>query len=98
MVNPQIIDHSEKIVNDWEWCLSIPIAEPQEARIYGKVPRYESITVTHQDEYWNIILNTYHDLVARIIQHEIDHLDGKLFIDTVDMMTLCSYEEYIKQI
>lgn len=97
MINPQIISHGETIIIDREWCLSIPKPET-ESQIFGKVPRFQSIHITYMDPQWNLIQCDYGDFVARIIQHEIDHLEGKLFLDIVDMKTLCSYEEYTKQL
>jgi peptide deformylase len=77
MLNPRIIDHSADKVKDWEGCLSIP-------GIRGLVPRYRTVTV----EYWNrqgqCQQQQLTDFVARIFQHELDHLNGIVFLDRVE--------------
>lgn len=74
MINPLITHHNEKIVIEEEWCLSLP-------GIRGLVPRRSEITVQYQDVYAHHHTATLKWLDARIVQHEIDHLDGILFID-----------------
>jgi peptide deformylase len=73
-INPTIL--SEK-GEEWEFeegCLSIP-------NIREKVSRKESLRVRYYDEDWNLLEEEYDGLKARIIQHEYDHIEGKLFID-----------------
>ncbi|MEP6513892.1 MAG: peptide deformylase, partial [Parafilimonas sp.] len=63
--------------NEWnynEGCLSIP-------KIREEVIRPESITLKYLDENFQPHTGTFHGLTARIIQHEYDHIEGKLFID-----------------
>ena len=74
MVNPEIIAHSENKILHNEGCLSLP-------REYADVERWETVTVRYLDE--NGIQKTYaaDGLLAIAMQHEIDHLDGILFID-----------------
>jgi len=77
MINPRITTHGTQVVKDWEGCLSVP-------NVRGLVPRYQEITVeytTIEDEIKQEILT---DFVARIFQHELDHLDGILFVDRVE--------------
>ena len=57
-----------------EGCLSVP-------NIRAKIKRPETITLKYQDLDENFHENTFTGLVSRIIQHELDHLQGKLFID-----------------
>ncbi|MFH0857366.1 MAG: peptide deformylase [Candidatus Magasanikbacteria bacterium] len=74
LVNPKFKPMSRKKEVDIEGCLSVP-------KIFGKVRRYKSISVTALDRNGNPLefeANTY---FARVIQHEIDHLQGILFID-----------------
>ena len=59
---------------DEEGCLSVPLT-------YGKVRRYRKIKVKAWDEEGKVLNFTADDFFARIIQHEIDHLEGILFID-----------------
>jgi peptide deformylase len=92
MINPQIIDHSAEIVKGWEGCLSIP-------GIRGLVPRYEAIQVEYIDQYGEGQKQELTGFVARIFQHEFDHLQGMLFIDRVestrDLMTEAEYQKQV---
>ena len=74
MINPVIIDHSEEIDVGTEWCLSLPWLQ-------WKVQRYHTITVTYKDLNNQKKTLRLQGLDARIVQHEIDHLDGILYID-----------------
>jgi peptide deformylase len=88
MINPKIIDHSRKIIKDWEGCLSVP-------GIRGLVPRYKWVTVQYIDRKGKIKHQKLVDFVARIFQHECDHLDGIVFLDRVEStQELVSEEEY----
>ncbi len=92
MINPQIIDHSAEIVKGWEGCLSIP-------GIRGLVPRYEAIEVEYIDQFGEYQKQELTGFVARIFQHEFDHLEGMLFIDRVEStQDLMTEEEYQKQV
>ncbi len=73
-INPEIIDRSAEIDRDEEGCLSL-------LSIYGDVPRAAAITLQYTDPEGNEKLLEAEGLLARAIQHEIDHLDGILFID-----------------
>lgn len=77
IINPVILAHSEEKIKDWEGCLSIP-------GIRGLVPRYKSIDVTFTDRTGKQITKTFNDFVARIFQHELDHLNGIVFLDQLD--------------
>jgi len=74
VANPKIIKTSRKIVNGVEACLSIP-------GYAGEVDRHEMVVITGQDRYGEDIRIKAKGWLARIFQHEIDHLDGQLFID-----------------
>lgn len=74
--NPEIISTSEKTKVFFEGCLSIP-------NIYGEVTRPISIEVKYQDEKGETIKKRLHGLSAWIFQHEVDHLNGGLFMDKV---------------
>jgi peptide deformylase len=74
IVNPEIVWKSRELVDGIEGCLSIP-------GYLGEVTRHESIRVRAQDRYGNKIRLRLKGWTARIFQHEIDHLDGVLFID-----------------
>lgn len=75
-INPKIISTSSKNKLFFEGCLSVP-------NHYGEVKRPIGVTVTYQDEKGKIINKTLTGTPAWIFQHEIDHLDGILFVDRV---------------
>ena len=74
MINPVIIDHSETTDIHDEGCLSVP-------EQYAPVERYETVTVEYTDENGKKQTLFADGLLAICIQHELEHLDGKLFID-----------------
>jgi peptide deformylase len=76
LINPEIVALEGKIVDE-EGCLSVP-------GVYAKVQRAERATIRALDERGQPYEMTGEGLLARAFQHEIDHLDGKLFIDRLD--------------
>jgi peptide deformylase len=92
MINPRILSHSDEIVKDWEGCLSVPDTR-------GLVPRYREITVEYTTKAGETKQEILTDFVARIFQHELDHLDGILFIDRIqdpaDFFTEAEYRQII---
>ena len=75
-INPQIV---ELAGDDWKYnegCLSIP-------KVREDVYRAEEVTLTFQDENFQSHTATYDGITARIILHEYDHIEGKLFIDHI---------------
>lgn len=92
MINPQITPIGAEVVKDWEGCLSVP-------GIRGLVPRSRVISVEYQDRNGNNQQRTFQDFVARIVQHECDHLQGYIFIDRVEATReLITENEYHKLI
>lgn len=79
-INPRIVSKSIKQVNFEEGCLSIP-------GVYGWVKRPEKVTVDYADLSGKGRRGKFSGLLARVLQHEIDHLDGILFIDKVSEYT-----------
>ena len=77
MINPHLLSHSQEMVKGWEGCLSVP-------GVRGLVPRYQAIKVEYLDRYGNLHQQELTDFVARIFQHELDHLNGILFIDRIE--------------
>jgi len=71
MINPKITKKSKEKQKGWEGCLSIP-------GIRGLVPRHKKITVEYTTRDGKLKDMEAKDFVARIIQHEVDHLDGRL--------------------
>ena len=92
MINPQILAHSTEVVKGWEGCLSIP-------EIRGYVPRYEAIEIEYTDRNGKLQKQELTDFVARIFQHEYDHLNGIVFLDrlesTHDIITEQGYQKRI---
>ena len=76
MYNPEILYHSEDMINDSEGCLSFPDT-------FLEIPRYKSVTVRWLDRHQYIHSMDLTDIDARCILHEIDHLNGKVFKDYV---------------
>jgi peptide deformylase len=73
-INPTIL---EEVGTPWEFeegCLSIP-------NIREKISRKEKLKIRYYDEQWNLKEEEYDGMKARIIQHEHDHIEGKLFVD-----------------
>ena len=73
-INPVVIKKSDETLTDFEGCLSAPGKR-------GEVKRYIRITLKYQDEKGEEIVKTFYNLAARCIQHEMDHLEGRLCID-----------------
>ncbi|MEQ8674476.1 MAG: peptide deformylase [Aggregatilineales bacterium] len=74
VANPKIIKSSRRMVDGVEACLSIP-------GYYGEVDRAYEVVITGQDRHGKDMRIKVKDWLARVFQHEIDHLDGVLFID-----------------
>ena len=74
LINPKIISLSSNCTEDEEGCLSFP-------KLYGVVKRSDNIKIEALDIDGNKLELNAKGLEARVIQHEIDHLDGILFID-----------------
>jgi len=77
IVNPQIEERSEESEKDVEGCLSLP-------GMRVEVERPTAVTVTGQDPSGEPLRVEAEGLLARIFQHEIDHLDGVLILDRTD--------------
>lgn len=76
LINPEVIRADGKIVRDFEGCLSVPA-------IYGKVPRASKVRVKARLEDGTEVRIKATGELARTLLHEIDHLDGVLFIDHI---------------
>jgi len=91
MVNPHLLSHSEETALGWEGCLSIP-------GLRGLVPRYRAVEVEYMNRDGTLERQDLTDFVARIFQHEFDHLGGKVFLDRVEkVQNLMTEQEYLKQ-
>ena len=92
MLNPSFRPLSKDIEKDWEGCLSIP-------GIRAKVPRYKHIEIDYTDQQGLAVKQRYDDFIARVFQHEYDHLEGKVYLDRVtDSHDIISEKEFQKLI
>ncbi len=90
LVNPKITYRSEEKVSYWEGCLSLK-------DLRGLVPRSKEIHVEAWSRYGEKIEIKTSSFLSIILQHEIDHLEGKLFVDRIEDMKFLSYlDEYQK--
>ena len=80
VINPKIVSHSEEMIyiEEGEGCLSV------NRYVEGIVPRYARVTIEFFDEYGNKVSKRLREEIAVAFQHEIDHLNGILFVDRID--------------
>lgn len=76
-INPEIVKAEGEQVTDSEGCLSVP-------EVYGQVPRFHKLKIKALNLDGEQLKITAEGFLARVLQHEIDHLQGKLFIDRVE--------------
>lgn len=76
LINPSIVKYEGEVVADYEGCLSIK-------NVYGKVPRHTKIRVKALDDQGREVRFRAEGFLARVIQHEIDHTNGIVFIDHI---------------
>jgi len=86
LINPEIKPASRHVEEDWEGCLSIP-------DLRGLVPRHRDISVKAYDRTGRPIELQASGFMARVIQHETDHLDGVLFLDRMKSLESLSFIE-----
>jgi len=84
LINPEIKPASRRVEEDWEGCLSIP-------DLRGLVPRYRDISVKAYDRTGRQVDLQASGFMARVIQHETDHLDGVLFLDRMTSLDSLSF-------
>ena len=90
LINPKIVEQAEATENGWEGCLSVP-------DLRGLVPRWTWVNVSGLDRRGKSVQFEARNFFARVIQHEIDHLNGKVFLDRLtDLQTLTHLREYEK--
>jgi len=78
-LNPHIMEEEGEEVLHEEGCLSIPLIREQ-------VSRKPDIRIEYYDENWEFHDESYTGMLARIIQHEYDHLEGKLFVEKISSL------------
>lgn len=90
MINPAFHALSDEREKDWEGCLSVP-------GIRALVPRYKEIQVTYADQQGVLVKARLEGFVARVFQHEVDHLEGMVYLDRVeDSREIVAESEYFK--
>ncbi len=94
MINPELTWSSSEMDKDWEGCLTVP-------GIRGLVPRHRTIRVRYQTREGVGLETEYDGFLARVFQHEVDHLDGLVFLDRVetthDLVTEHEWQKVIAQ-
>ena len=90
LINPKILGMSKRQVEEWEGCLSV-----NEFR--GRVPRAESVEAEAYNRKGEKVKIHAHGFFARVIQHECDHLAGKVFLDRMpNLATLTHLNEFVR--
>lgn len=77
MINPVLLNHSPKQTKDWEGCLSIP-------GIRGNIPRFKSVEAQYLTRQGKVMKKTLKGFIARIFQHEYDHISGITFLERLE--------------
>jgi len=92
MINPEIIWRSDESDKGWEGCLSIP-------GLRGLVPRQRRIGVRYLNRAGELREEEYDGFLARVFQHEFDHVQGMVFIDRVESsLELMTEKEYFRSL
>ena len=90
IINPKIIKTYGQKHEEWEGCIS-------GTELYAKVPRYKKVRLRWQDEQAHVNEKDFDGFLAHVIQHEVDHLHGILFVDKVeDSKSYMTFREYRK--
>ncbi len=90
LVNPVLTPLSDERFDNFEGCLSVP-------DMRGVAPRFAELRVQAWDRHGEPIDREVRGITAGTFQHEVDHLDGKLFLDrVVDTSTLCTWKEFAR--
>lgn len=94
LINPTIEHVYGKKSQMWEGCLSAG-----KSGLFARVPRYKKIKAKYYDQAGELHEHQFSGLKAQIIQHEVDHLNGKLFMDRViDSSTYMTLKQYRQRI
>lgn len=76
LINPEVVKLEGEVEEDYEGCLSV-------ADIYGKVPRHTKVRIRALNEQGRPVRLRAEGFLARILQHEVDHTVGKMFVDYI---------------
>lgn len=95
LINPEITEQNGRRQSLWEGCISS--GRDGRPDLFAKVPRYPKVKVRYYDEQGKQHHEEFTGFRAQIVQHEVDHLQGILFVDRVkDPKTFITYQEYMK--
>ncbi|HTB68193.1 MAG TPA: peptide deformylase [Steroidobacteraceae bacterium] len=86
LINPSLEPLGDEMEEGWEGCLSVP-------GLRGVVPRYRRLHYSGLDAHGQFFERTVEGFHARVVQHEVDHLDGILFPQRVEDMTRFGFED-----
>jgi peptide deformylase len=86
LINPEITPLSQEMEEGWEGCLSVP-------GMRGWVPRYRSLKYAGYDEHGKRFERSVEGFHARVVQHEVDHLDGVLYPMRIEDFTRFGFIE-----
>jgi peptide deformylase len=86
LINPDLTPVGDEVEEGWEGCLSVP-------GMRGLVPRYRQLRYTGVDPEGALIDRTVSDFHARVVQHEVDHLDGILYPRRIRDLTKFGFNE-----
>ncbi len=90
LINPRIVDHEGEVLSENEGCLSVP-------EFRADVKRFSSIIVEGVDREGRPVKLEAEGMLAVVLQHEIDHLNGKLFIDHISALKRQLYARRMKK-
>ena len=90
LVNPVLSDYSQETKEGWESCLSL-------VDFRGLVPRSTTVTLDAYDRQGKKIIKTVSGFEAVVLQHELDHLKGFVFLDRMKDLTQLSYQEEFEE-
>lgn len=90
LINPEITILDSEKESGWEGCLSVP-------HMRGLVPRYKSIKYRGYDQNGDLIEREATGFHARVVQHEVDHLDGILYPQRIENMQNFGFEDELFQ-
>lgn len=91
MLNPELVSASDEMEVGWEGCLSIP-------GMRGLVPRHRQIRVRYLTRHGELREEEYEGFLARVFQHEFDHINGLVYLDRTDSRNLVTEKEYLRLI
>jgi len=88
LVNPELTPAGDEIEEGWEGCLSVP-------GMRGLVPRYHRLRYRGFDQHGSAIDRTVEGFHARVVQHEVDHLDGILYPQRIEDLRNFGFEDVL---